>query len=198
MPLIDVPQRSPEWHEARSGKITASMAAACLGLNEYVGPLAAYNKILGLKEDQDNAHKSWGREFEQEAKEEYQIVSGNLVDDTGFWIHPTMPWLGASPDGLVGPDGMVECKCPQKLPDKVPIRDRIQCLIQMECTGRAWCDYFAWCRPNHWTQRIHASRGTASLLDRLFLFQEHFIKEKNPPPKLRKKLRQWFKEMGEL
>ena len=55
---------------------------------------------------------------------------------------------GASPDGLVGDDGMVEIKCPNTathietlLNETVDSKYQYQMLWQMRCAGRKWCDF---------------------------------------------------------
>jgi hypothetical protein len=62
--------------------------------------------------------------------------------------HPTIEGAGASPDGLVGDDGLVEIKCPNSagmiealLTQTVPGKYNTQMQMQMACTGRQWCDY---------------------------------------------------------
>ena len=62
--------------------------------------------------------------------------------------HPSIAMSGASPDGLVGSDGLVEFKCPNTathintlLGGTVPQKYVLQMLWQMECTGRQWCDF---------------------------------------------------------
>jgi predicted phage-related endonuclease len=62
--------------------------------------------------------------------------------------HPKIAMTGASPDGLVGDDGLVEIKCPNTathietlLSGKVPAKYVTQMAWQMACTGRAWCDF---------------------------------------------------------
>jgi hypothetical protein len=55
---------------------------------------------------------------------------------------------GASPDGLVGDDGLIEIKCPNTatmidvlLTGNVASKYYTQMQFQMACTGRQWCDY---------------------------------------------------------
>ena len=62
--------------------------------------------------------------------------------------HPTIEMSGASPDGLVGHEGLVEIKCPNTsthietlLDEKVPSKYVTQMMWQMACTGRSWCDF---------------------------------------------------------
>ena len=62
--------------------------------------------------------------------------------------HPTIANSGASPDGLIGEDGLIEIKCPNTsthietlLGGSIPAKYMIQMQWQMACTGRAWCDF---------------------------------------------------------
>ena len=66
----------------------------------------------------------------------------------GFGSHPSVPMSGASPDGLVGEDGLVEIKCPTTVThidtligDEVPQKYIPQMQWQLACTGRQWCDF---------------------------------------------------------
>ena len=53
----------------------------------------------------------WGRNHERKAVETYSAMSGNIVIPTGIWLHES-GCFGASPDGLVGEDTVLEVKCP--------------------------------------------------------------------------------------
>jgi len=71
-----------------------------------------------------------------------------LVQEVGFIDHPEINMSGASPDGLVGDDGMLEIKCPNTathietlLNDTIDTKYQYQMLWQMRCTGRKWCDF---------------------------------------------------------
>ena len=55
---------------------------------------------------------------------------------------------GASPDGFVGEEGLVEIKCPESktqmetlLNQKVPTKYMPQMQWQLACTNRKWCDF---------------------------------------------------------
>ena len=54
----------------------------------------------------------WGSDHEDEARDAYEDATGELVDLVGFIPHPTIEFFGASPDSLVGEDGLLEIKCP--------------------------------------------------------------------------------------
>jgi putative phage-type endonuclease len=89
----------------------------------------------------------WGVDHEPEARAAYQFFTDNKVQTAGFIAHPRIAMSGASPDGLVGDDGLVELKCPNTathietlLEGGIPRRYKSQMLWQLACTGRDWCD----------------------------------------------------------
>lgn len=184
MPLLDFPQRSPEWFDTRRGKVTASVAAAILGVGPN-GQLWAYNQICGEGQP-DNKHMAWGREHEGEARAAYEIHSGLFVVETGFWVHPTQDWLGASPDGLVGAEGLVEIKVPGEIPTEVPAHYEIQMRVQLACTERSWCDFFAWNHAGEFCQRITRDlKQEEEIIAQLRDFYHHYILTNTPPKRKR-------------
>jgi putative phage-type endonuclease len=95
-----------------------------------------------------NSAMQWGTDQEPFARAAYEAAQGVMVEEVGFIPHPTIEWAGASPDGLVGDDGLVEIKCPNTasmievlLTQKVPQKYFTQMQFQMACTGRQFCDY---------------------------------------------------------
>ena len=192
MPLLQAAQRSPEWFAARKGKLTASLAAACLGFDKYCSKQKAYRSIIGTHTETENKHMRWGSEFEAAARQAYECETGNLVEETGFWIHPDHPWLGASPDGLIGSDGAIEIKCPSKHPEKVPINHRIQMIVQMACTGRRWCDYATFaCTDQSLGMTLVVRRivcpPTSGLILMLKAFYVNYVMTMTEPPRKRRK-----------
>ncbi len=53
-----------------------------------------------------------GTEREPAAKMAYAAATGAFMEDAGFLKHPTMEWVGGSPDSLIGEHGGLECKAP--------------------------------------------------------------------------------------
>lgn len=150
-------QRTDEWFDARLGKVTASALHKVLAKTK-TGPGAERGNyitqlvleiIKGQKEDSfSNAAMEWGVTQEPFAKAAYEALRDVLVEDVGFVSHPTIEAAGASPDGLVGDDGMIEIKCPDSktamevwLTEKVDSKYFEQMQWQMRCADRAWCDY---------------------------------------------------------
>src|SRR5512139_563638 len=150
-------QGSPEWFAARLGKVTASRVADLTARTKtgwgasratYMGELIA-ERLTGVPASSySNQAMQWGTEKEPEARVAYEFHTSQPVTLVGFIEHPIVPMSGASPDGLVGEDGMVEIKCPNTathidtlLGKTVPAKYVTQIMWQMACTGRKWCDF---------------------------------------------------------
>jgi putative phage-type endonuclease len=94
----------------------------------------------------------WGIDKEPEARNLYFCEVGLPVVETGWVPHPDLAdYSGASPDGLVGDDGLVEIKCPNTATHigflrngKIPSKYLYQMQWQMECTDRKWCDFVSY------------------------------------------------------
>ena len=149
-------QRTPEWFAQRLGHCTASRvndALATIKTGEaasrrnYRLQLVA-ERLTGLQEESFTSPAMIrGTEVEPIARAAYEAKHG-FVDEAGFVLHPTIKWFGASPDGLVGKEGLIEIKCPNTTSHleyltsgKVPNQYKNQMMSQMACTGRKWCDF---------------------------------------------------------
>lgn len=189
MPLVHFEQNTPEWLAARKGKITASIAAACLGENPAMSRQMAWRIIMGTqKEYAENKHQRWGHEHEADAAADYEALTGNLLHTTGFWVHPEYEWLGASPDRLIEPNGIWEGKCLKLLPTEVPRHTAIQLIIGMACSERIWGDYYVWHSfNNYFTARVTPEEA-GSLIERLDEFRHKYVLgNMEPERKTRKK-----------
>lgn len=154
---MSAPQCSAEWLAARAGCLTASAIADMLAKTKTGESASRANlrarlvaeRLTGIPQDGfSNAAMQWGNEQEPFARAAYEIHSGNLVDQTGLVMHPSIPYAGASPDGLIDDCGLVEIKCPNTathikylLSGDAPKEYQPQMLWQMECTERKWCDF---------------------------------------------------------
>lgn len=153
-------QGSPEWFAQRLGKVTASRVADVIAKTKtgystsregYMVELAL-ERITGQRaEAYTNSAMQWGTETEPLARAAYEALTGELVEETAMVQHPRIEMAGASPDGLVGADGLLEIKCPnsathvQTLRSKKPAGKYVtQMMWQMACTGRAWCDFVSY------------------------------------------------------
>jgi putative phage-type endonuclease len=156
----NIVQGSPEWIAIRLGKVTASRVADVVARTKsgwgasranYQAELIAERLTGVAAEAYVNGAMQWGIAQEADARAAYEWLKQTPVQEVGFVPHPTVAMSGASPDGLVGDDGLVELKCPQTathidtlLGQKVPEKYITQIMWQLACTGRQWCDYVSY------------------------------------------------------
>ena len=156
-----IAQGTPEWFAQRLGNVTASRMSDVLAKGKsgeavtrqkYRMQLVA-ERITGLvAESFTSAAMEWGTEQEKFARIRYEADTGYFVDEAEFYTHPTIKWLGASPDGLLNDTGgLLEIKCPNTqthlgylLDKKAPAAYINQMQTQMWVTGRAWCDFVSY------------------------------------------------------
>lgn len=153
----EVIQGSPEWHAIRLGKVTASRVADVIAKTKN-GPAASRKNYMAelvierltghVADGYTSAAMQWGTDTEPQARLAYELHRNTDVVQVGFIHHPHIADSGASPDGLVGDDGLVEIKCPQSATHMetldsgiVPAKYITQMQWQMACTGRGWCDF---------------------------------------------------------
>lgn len=152
-----IPQRTDAWIQQRLGKVTASrIADVCArtktgwgaSRKNYMAELVAERLTGARVEGFTNAAMQWGTDQEPEARIAYEFYRDAAVVETGFVPHPSIAETGASPDGLIGDDGLVEIKCPSIATHletldgaQIPQKYFFQMQWQMACTGRQWCDF---------------------------------------------------------
>ena len=150
-------QGSLEWFAMRIGKATGSRIKDIIAKTKtgystsranYAAQLVAERLTGKVEESFANAAMKWGTECEPLARASYEAEMGVMVDEVGMLEHPAIAMTGASPDGLVGSDGMVEIKCPNTathiatmLSGKADPQYMSQMQWQMVCANRAWCDF---------------------------------------------------------
>ena len=156
-----IEQRTDEWHQQRLGKVTASRIADVLATiktgeaasrAEYRIELVCERLTGKPTESYSNAHMERGIELEPFARAWYEVEYGVFVRQVSFVDHPFIELSGASPDGLVDDDGMLEIKCPMvkthiktMIDQKIPAKYIPQMQWQMACTGRQWNDFVSYC-----------------------------------------------------
>ena len=148
---------SEEWFAARCGFVTASRIADVMATiksgeaasrRNYRAQIVA-ERMAGISENTyTSPAMQWGIDHEQQAADAYAFLHDVEPVECGFILHPTIEWTGATPDRLIGEDGLLEIKCPNTathidtlLTGNVDNRYVLQMLWQMECTGREWCDF---------------------------------------------------------
>lgn len=175
-------QRSEEWFAVRCGKITASrmadmMAKTRTGWGASRTNLSAEllcERLTGRPVERfANAAMLHGIDQEPWARQAYSERNGCDVFEVGFIGHPEIERAGASPDGYVGDDGLVEFKCPNTathvdtlLRGAVPEKYVLQMQFQMACAGRDWCDFVSFDPrlPEHMRLFIRRVPRDASLI----------------------------------
>jgi putative phage-type endonuclease len=156
----EIIQGTPEWFGVRCGKVTASRVADIIRRTKtgfstsranYMAELIA-EKLTGVPAPHFvSGPMQWGTEQEPNAKSAYEFKTALEVVPVGFVIHPTIRDSGASPDGYVGAEGLIETKCPLTathidtlLTERIDPDYITQCQFQMACTGRQWCDWVSY------------------------------------------------------
>ena len=150
-------QGSEEWFAARLGKVTASRIVDVLAKIKageaatragYRAELVAERLTGKAQEGFTTAQMRWGTDSEPLARAAYEADTGLLVAEVGLIYHPVIAMAGASPDGVVGAAGLIECKCPDTkthietiLSDAAPPKYIPQMQWQMACTERDWVDF---------------------------------------------------------
>lgn len=154
--LIDCEHGSDVWAAARCGLVTASRCADVTAKIKKGESAARRNYraelIVEILTGRPCSHyvsqeMQWGLDQEPFARAAYEMQRDVLVDACGFVTHASIPRFGASPDGLVGDDGMLQIKCPNTsthlawmLAGCVPEEHVPQMLAEMSCSGRQWSD----------------------------------------------------------
>ena len=158
--IIDAPQRSPEWHKARAGRLTGSMAHTILMKGKRAGEESKTRRdyILQLVSERIDgsgqermfwtADMQRGVDIEPIAFGMYEALTGNMVQKSGFLQHKTL-LAGCSLDGHIGDfSGIIELKCP-KMATHLTYLDNAQALVNdyfvqvqhnLWITGAAFCD----------------------------------------------------------
>ena len=167
--LTRIDQLSAEWFTARTGRVTASNVAKALsrltrksGIKNVGDPTAECDRyriqviaetLTGVPvENYVSPAMDNGRELEPVAVAEYEFQTGLEAEKTGLWVHPVIDRFAASPDRLVGAEGVLEVKCPLPtthieyliagiMPEEYV--DQVQ--SELACTERLWADFVSFC-----------------------------------------------------
>lgn len=155
--MTEIEQRTDEWFAARLGKVTASRVADVMAKTKtgystsrdnYMAQLICERLTGQRQESYSNAAMEWGTQTEPLARAAYEIHKSVLVEEVGLIDHPFLSMCGASPDGLIDVDGMLEIKCPNTathfdtlLNSQMPNKYMPQVQWQMACANRLWVDF---------------------------------------------------------
>lgn len=148
---INLTQGSPEWKEFRRNMVMASEAPIILGLSPWKTPLQLYSdKINGTESIQTEAMRR-GLSLESEARAAFEQLTGHFVYPAVL-VHPDIPWMGASYDGINEEGIVMEAKCPGQadhdlaLKGIIPEKYKAQLQHQM-CVAQVSSAYYFSYRP---------------------------------------------------
>lgn len=156
--VFDCPQGSTEWYAARAGIPTASEFATVMAKGRGGADSKTRRtymlKLIGERltgqpmESYTNAHMERGKAMEDEARDLYAMVRETTPTRVGFLRRGD---AGASPDSLIGADGLVEIKTRLAhlqievlLANRLPPEHVAQVQGQLWISGRAWCDFVSY------------------------------------------------------
>jgi|AACY02.2.fsa_nt_gi YqaJ-like viral recombinase domain. len=162
MSYESVEQNTEAWRLARAGKVTASRVADVVAKGrakgswgqareKYMAQLIA-ERLTGMPaENFYSVAAQWGHDHEEEALSAYSLMTDVDVARIGFVTHPRVANAGASPDALVGGDGLAQVKCPAPHTHIATVmRGEIdpayvtQMQWELSSTDRLWCDYVSY------------------------------------------------------
>jgi len=150
-------QGTKAWFSQRKGRITGSRIGAILNMNHWSSPQDVLRDMVrdyhGLKADfQGNVATEHGNFYEAMATADLKLRIGKDIKHTGF--HEFEDWLGASPDGLVDDEWIVEIKCPYRLRNDKSVQNfkllsqqqhyYAQVQYEMLCSGRIKAYFYQW------------------------------------------------------
>jgi len=151
----EIVQGTDAWKQLRLGKATASRIKDIIAKTQkgystsrdkYMTQLLLERLTGTVAESYSDAAMAHGVEQEPFARAAYEAAKSVMVDQVAFVNHPTIEMAGASPDGLVNDDGLVELKCPmshthlESLLGGLDDQYKVQVQWQMACTGAKWTD----------------------------------------------------------
>lgn len=170
--FFDIEQNTDEWLAMRSGLITSSSLSKIMA-NEgkaFGDPAKAYavqicvERLIGrpLSGGYSNEHTERGHEQEPLARMEYEGQTFTEVSNGGFY---RLGDVGASPDGLVYSDGMIEIKSVIPSVHFTNVKRQSydptykwQLFGNLKISGRDWIDFTSYCADFPEGQKIYICR----------------------------------------
>ena len=187
-------QRTEEWFKKRAGRVTGSSVGAILGLSPFMKREDVMRNMVrqyhnAPSEFTGNVATNYGTYNEPNALADYELKFNTKVVETGF--HTFEDWLGASPDGLIGDDVLIEVKCPYGLRDKNPPEFKsidyqshywMQMQIQLFVTGRQWCHFYQWSAHGYMLETVQFNPlAIEEYLPKLKDFYNEYLVERELP-----------------
>lgn len=196
MPEIIAEQRSTEWFTAREGKITGSVAGAILGVSPYMSASSVLEDMIKRHQGYDvkfpeNPAMAHGVFHEAYAIADLEMEMDLQVRECGLFVHSALPWLAASPDGLVGDSGVAEIKCPYYIRRDNPPKFKAlqdmphyyaQIQLEMACTDRTFCIFYQWTPHGSYAEIVQIdNKWLDENLPKLHSFYQRYLAERDKP-----------------
>lgn len=184
-------QRSAEWFDQRKGRVTASNAGAILGFSPYKTADDVMREMVrdhfgAEREFTGNIATEYGVAHESIAITDYELSTGATVIRCGFY--PFEEWLGASPDGFIWVNGLIEVKCPyskniyRKASEQLHYYAQMQ--IEMYCSNREYADFYQWAPGAATIERVDINeKWLDENLPKLRAFYDNYLEELKSPEK---------------
>lgn len=182
----------------RVGRITASSAGAILGLAPYQKPADVMRRMVrdfhgAEKEFTGNPATEYGNYHEAGAIKELLMLHEVEFEKCGFFIHPKHDWLGATPDGIINGDTVLEVKCPYRLRnggEHRPLAEQqhyyAQVQIQMLCTGLDRAIFYQWASHDDMVEAVNVDWAWLyANVPKLKTFHNQYLRELNNPAHLK-------------
>lgn len=196
-----IEQRTEQWFEQRKGRVTGSVVGAILGLSPFMKREDVMRNMVREyhgyeREFKGNQATEYGTFHEDMAMIDYQLKTEVAIEKTGF--HKFSYWLGASPDGFVGFDKLIEIKCPYGQRDKIPPVFKTleqqpnyyaQVQVQLFVTGMSACDFYQWTPNGDYLETVFYDRKwiEKNLPILKEFYDEYLIEIENPEKYLQNK-----------
>jgi len=187
----DVEQNSDEWFEMRGGRLTSSKLPVIMAnfgkafgepAKKYAANIAI-EQITGaaIPSDYSNSHMERGHEQEPLARMLYEESTFTDVSNGGFY---GSDFIGCSPDGLVGADGVIEIKSVIPAIHFATVKRqaldpayRWQCIGNLKFTGREWLDFVSYCQNFPEGKQLFIHRLIATELEEEFKMIDERVSE---------------------
>jgi putative phage-type endonuclease len=189
-------QGSQEWLDMRLGKVTASRIKDVMtngrGGNPsktsetYMMDLIAERLTGESKPFFENDAMKWGTETEPQARAMFELREGLEVEEVAFIEHSE--FIGMSPDGLIGDDGLLEVKCPntstqikRALSDDYSADYKAQIQMQLWVSERKYCYFLSFdprldCEAGYLLQKVERNE---KYIDEMKVKTNAFIEQMN-------------------
>jgi putative phage-type endonuclease len=177
-------QGSDEWFKCKISKVGASRVGDVMAKGtgatrkNYMTELLVSRLTGEYPESYTSPAIQWGIDNEPLARSAYEIHTGHMVQEVGFIHHPTIKGFGASPDGLILPDGGLEIKCPNTathletmMTGKIKRDYILQMQTGMACAELEWWDFVSFDPRLHgklemWIHRVYRDDDLIAEIER--------------------------------